>query len=36
VWFPEGEMMEHGASADADVTVMFTTNKQFRIDYVKP
>ena len=34
VWFPEGEVMEHGASAKGDVTVMFITNKPFRIDYV--
>ena len=34
VWFPEGEAMEHGASAAGDVTVVFITNKQFRIDYV--
>jgi quercetin dioxygenase-like cupin family protein len=34
VWFPEGEVMEHGASADGDVTVLFVTNKAFRIDYV--
>ena len=34
VWFPEGEVMEHGASADSDVTVLFITNKSFRIDYV--
>jgi quercetin dioxygenase-like cupin family protein len=34
VWFPEGEAMEHGASAVGDVTVVFITNKQFRIDYV--
>jgi quercetin dioxygenase-like cupin family protein len=34
VWFPEGEVMEHGASADGDVTVVFVTNKGFRIDYV--
>ncbi len=33
VWFPEGELMEHGASADGDVTVLFITNKPFRIDY---
>ena len=33
VWFPEGEVMEHGASADGDVTVLFVTNKPFRIDY---
>ena len=34
VWFPEGEVMEHGASADGDVIVVFVTNKPFRIDYV--
>jgi quercetin dioxygenase-like cupin family protein len=34
VWFPEGEVMEHGASSEADVTVLFITNKPFRIDYV--
>ena len=34
VWFPEGETMEHGASAAGDVIVMFITNKSFRIDYV--
>jgi quercetin dioxygenase-like cupin family protein len=34
VWFPEGEAMEHGASADADVVVVFITNKPFRIDYL--
>ena len=34
VWFPEGEVMEHGASADGDVVVVFVTNKPFRIDYV--
>jgi quercetin dioxygenase-like cupin family protein len=33
VWFPEGEIMEHGASAEGDVTVVFITNKPFRIDY---
>jgi len=26
--------MEHGASAAGDVTVVFITNKPFRIDYV--
>jgi quercetin dioxygenase-like cupin family protein len=35
VWFPEGEVMEHGASSDGDVTVLFITNKSFRIDYVE-
>ena len=34
VWFPEGEVMEHGASPEGDVTVLFVTNKAFRIDYV--
>ena len=35
VWFPEGEVMEHGAGPGADVTVLFVTNKRFRIDYVE-
>jgi quercetin dioxygenase-like cupin family protein len=34
VWFPEGEVMEHGASPGGDVTVLFVTDKSFRIDYV--
>jgi len=34
VWFPEGETMEHGASAKTDVVALFVTNKTFRIDYV--
>jgi len=34
VWFPEGEVMEHGASAEGDTTVLLMTNKAFRIDYV--
>jgi quercetin dioxygenase-like cupin family protein len=33
VWFPEGLLMEHGATAEQDVTVLFITNKPFRIDY---
>jgi quercetin dioxygenase-like cupin family protein len=36
VWFPEGEIMEHGASSDGDVVVLFITNKPFRMDYVDP
>jgi quercetin dioxygenase-like cupin family protein len=36
VWFPEGEVMEHGANADGDVVVLFITNKPFQIDYVAP
>ena len=34
VWFPEGDEMEHGASANGDTTVLFVTNKAFRIDYL--
>ena len=34
VWFPEGEVMEHGASPAGDVVVLFVTNKAFRIDYL--
>jgi quercetin dioxygenase-like cupin family protein len=34
VWFPEGEAMHHGASADGDMLALFVTNKPFRIDYV--
>ena len=33
VWFPEGEPMEHGATAESDVTVLFITNKPFEIHY---
>jgi quercetin dioxygenase-like cupin family protein len=33
VWFPEGTVMEHGATAEADVTVLFITNKRFAIEY---
>ena len=33
VWFPEGMVMEHGATADGDVTVVFITNKRFEIHY---
>ena len=33
VWFPEGIEMEHGATAEADVTVLFITNKAFEIHY---
>lgn len=36
VWFPEGEPMEHGATAEHDVVVLFITNKPFRIDYIDP
>ena len=33
VWFPEGSVMEHGATAVEDVTVLFITNKPFEIHY---
>jgi len=33
VWFPEGMKMEHGATQDTDVTVLFLTNKKFEIHY---
>jgi quercetin dioxygenase-like cupin family protein len=33
VWFPEGSVMEHGATAKEDVTVVFITNKRFEIHY---
>ena len=35
VWFPEGNVMEHGATAEKDVTVLFITNKPFDIHYVE-
>jgi len=34
VWFPEGSVMEHGATAEGDVTALFVTNKQFEIHYL--
>jgi quercetin dioxygenase-like cupin family protein len=34
VWFPEGGIMEHGATADGDCTFLFITNKPFDIEYV--
>ena len=34
VWFPEGQVMEHGATQDNDVTVLFITNKPLDIHYV--
>ncbi len=33
VWFAEGEIMEHGATAEQDVVVLFITNKPFEIHY---
>jgi quercetin dioxygenase-like cupin family protein len=35
VWFPEGMTMQHGATQAEDVTVLFLTNKRFKIHYVK-
>jgi len=35
VWFPEGELMQHGASKDNDVTFLFITNKPFDIHYAQ-
>ena len=34
VWFPDGEVMEHGAGSDGDVTVLLVSNKPFAIEYV--
>ena len=33
IWFPEGMKMEHGATQQEDVTVLFITNKKFEIHY---
>jgi quercetin dioxygenase-like cupin family protein len=33
VWFPEGLLMEHGATDEEDVAFLFITNKPFDIDY---
>jgi quercetin dioxygenase-like cupin family protein len=33
VWFPEGNVMEHGPAEGQDVTVLFITNKRFEIHY---
>jgi quercetin dioxygenase-like cupin family protein len=33
LWFPEGLVMEHGATPEAEVTVLFITNKPFVINY---
>jgi quercetin dioxygenase-like cupin family protein len=34
VWFPEGGVMQHGATQDQDVTFLFITNKPFDIHFV--
>ena len=33
VWFPEGGIMEHGATEEGDCTFLFITNKPFGIHY---
>jgi quercetin dioxygenase-like cupin family protein len=33
VWFPEGMLMEHGATPQGDVVVVFITNKKFEIHF---
>ncbi len=33
VWFPEGIVAEHGATAETDVLTLFITNKRFDIQY---
>jgi len=35
IWFPEGEVMEHGASSEGDALFLFVSNKPFSINYVK-
>lgn len=35
VWFPEGTEMEHGATDEEGVEVLFITNKPFQITYTK-
>lgn len=34
VWFAEGDIQEHGATAETDVIGMFITNKTFDIEYL--
>jgi len=34
VWFPAGTEMEHGATAETDVSVLFITNRKFDIHYL--
>jgi hypothetical protein len=33
VWFPEGGIVEHGATEDVDCPFLFITNKPFGIHY---
>ena len=35
VWFPEGMEMEHGATQDNDVTLLFIANKPLDIHYTQ-
>ena len=35
VWFPEGMLMQHGATAESDVVMLFITNKKFAIHFVE-
>jgi len=35
VWFPEGTLMEHGATMETDVVVVFITNKKFDIHFTE-
>ena len=35
VWFPEGMLMEHGATAETDTVVVFITNKKFEIHFTE-
>jgi len=34
VWFPEGGIMEHGATQEEDCTFLFITNKPFDMHFV--
>ena len=34
VWFPEGGIMQHGATRDGDCTFLFMTNKPLDIHFV--
>jgi quercetin dioxygenase-like cupin family protein len=34
LWFPEGEIMWHGATENADVELLFVTDKHFVINYL--
>jgi len=33
VWFPEGILMEHGATEEEDLEILFINNKVFTIDF---